>query len=63
MYRHPEGTNLEHAFILWCHILRSKCKSKAFNMDFTPLLEKILDQQVEVDNSREIDGMYELEDD
>ena len=63
MYRHPDGTDLEHAFVLWCYLLRSKCNSKAFNMDFTPLLEKILDQLVEVDNSREIDGMYELEDD
>lgn len=63
IYKHPEGTDLEHAFILWCYILRSKCESKAFNMDFTPLIEKILDQIVEVDNSREISGMYELEDD
>ena len=63
MYRHPDGTDLEHAFVLWCYLLRSKCNSKAFNMDFTPLLEKILDQLVEVDNSRDIDGMYELEDD
>ena len=63
IYRHPDGTNLEHAFLLWCYMLRTKCNSTVFNMDFSPLLEKILDQQEEVDNSREIEGMYELEDD
>ncbi len=63
IHEHPNGKTVEHAFVLWCFILRRKCNSKAFNMDFSPLLEKLLDQREEVDNSRDIDGMYELEDD
>lgn len=63
IYQHPDGRNIEHAFILWCYMIRSKCNSRAFTMDFTPLLEKLLDVAVEVDNSRDIDGMFQLEDD
>lgn len=63
IYEHPDGKSIEHAFVLWCHMLRSKCNSRAFSMDFTPLLTRILDVEVEVDNSRDIDGMFELEDD
>ena len=63
IYQHPDGRTIEHAFVLWCYLLRSKCNSRAFSMDFTPLLCRILDVEEEVDNSRNIDGMFELEDD
>ena len=63
IYQHPDGRTIEHSFILWCQLLRSKCQSRAFSMDFSPLMEKILDLAEEVDNSRDIDGMFELEDD
>ncbi len=63
IYQHPDGRSIEHAFVLWCYLLRSKCNSRAFSMDFSPLLSTILDIEEEVDNSRNIDGMFELEDD
>jgi len=44
-------------------LLRSKCNSRAYAMDFSPLLSMILDVEEEVDNSRNIDGMFQLEDD
>lgn len=63
IYQHPDGRTIEHAFVLWCYLLRSKCNSRAFSMDFSPLLSRILDVEEVVDNSRNIDDMFELEDD
>lgn len=64
VYQHPQSRNIEHAFLLWCHLLRVKCDGKAFDsMDFNELLQNLLDQEVVVDNSREVSGMFELEDD
>ena len=64
VYRHPQSRNIEHAFLLWCHLLRVKCGGKAFDsMDFNELLENLLDQEVVIDNNREVSGMFELEDD
>jgi len=63
IYQHPNGRSLECAFVLWCYLLRSKSDSRAFSMDFSPLLTKILDVEEVVDNSRKVDGMFTLEDD
>lgn len=63
VYKHPHGRGLKEAFILWCYMIRTKCQSKAFSMDFAPICERILDHTEEVDNGRSVDGMYELEDD
>ena len=63
IYSHPQSRTVENALILWCVLIRNKCQSKAFSMDFTPICEKLLDRVVEIDNSRTMDGMFELEDD
>ena len=63
VYTHPESRKIENALILWCYIIRTKCKSKAFSMDFTPVCEKLLDMEVVVDNTRSVDGFFDLEDD
>jgi hypothetical protein len=63
VYSHPQSRSIENTFVLWCFIIRTKCASKAFSMDFSPVCEKLLDRAVEIDNSRPMEGMYELEDD
>lgn len=63
VYSHPQSRRIEHAFVLWCHTIRSKCNCKAFAMDFTAVCEALLDMEIVVDNTRKIEGMFELEDD
>jgi hypothetical protein len=63
IYKHQDGKNIEHAFIVWCFILRRECSGLCFDsMDFNVIIEQILDQAEEIDNSRSIDGFFDLED-
>lgn len=64
VYEHPEGTNVEHAFIMWCYILRKECQGKCYDsMDFNVVCEQLLDQAEVVNNDRIIEGFFTLEDD
>lgn len=63
IYTHPEGRSIQHALILWCYMIRNKCNNKAFNMDFSPVCEKLLDRNEEVNNERPMEDMFQLEDD
>jgi len=62
VFAHPEGRSIEYAFVLWTYMLRTRVQSRAFSMDFTPLCEALLDKDEEVDNTRVIEGMVELDD-
>lgn len=64
LIQHPVGTQFEHAFLLWCYVLREQCQGKCFDsMDFSPIIEQLLDIEEVIDNSREIEGYYDLDDD
>ena len=64
MYRHPEGTDMKHAFIIWCYLLRKECGGKCYDsMDFNVVCEQLLDKAEVVNNDREIEGFFTLEDD
>ena len=64
VYRHPEGTDVQHAFIMWCYLLRKECDGKCYDsMDFNVVCEQILDKAEVIDNDRIIEGFFTLEDD
>ena len=64
VYEHPEGTEMKHAFIMWCYILRKECGGKCYDsMDFNVVCEQMLDQAEVVNNDRIIEGFFTLEDD
>lgn len=63
VYTHPQSNSVAHAFVLWCYMLRKHCKSRAFAMDFEPVCQRLLDKDEVVDNTRIVEGMFDLEDD
>jgi len=64
LIKNPSGGSFEHAFILWCYVLREQCDSKCFDsMDFSPIIEQILEVGEMVDNTREVVGFFDLDDD
>jgi hypothetical protein len=64
IYKHPEGADMKHAFIMWCYILRKECDGKCYDsMDFNTVCEQILDQAEIVNNDRVVEGFFTLEDD
>tara|TARA_B100000925_G_scaffold284491_1_gene259579 strand:+ start:1099 stop:2448 length:1350 start_codon:yes stop_codon:yes gene_type:complete len=64
MYRHPEGTSMKHAFIVWLTILRKECGGVCFNsMDFNPTIEAMLDKKEIVNNTRDLGIFFDLQDD
>jgi hypothetical protein len=63
LYENPDGCGIEHAFIVWLCVLRERCDGRCFDsMDFTSIIEKILDKDEQVDNTRVIDGFFDLND-
>jgi hypothetical protein len=63
VYVNSKGGDFKHAFLLWLHMLRKFCKCKAFDsMDFTELVETLLDHREVLNNSRSIPGFYDLTD-
>lgn len=64
IYKHPKGETIKHAFIVWLTILRKFCKGMCFtSMDFNPTIEAMLDEKKVVNNTREMGGWFDLEDD
>lgn len=63
IYKHPEGETMKHAFIVWLTVLRKFCKGICFtSMDFNPTIEAMLDEKKVVNNTREMEGWFDLED-
>jgi hypothetical protein len=63
IYKHPQGNTMKHAFIVWLCVLRHLCKGVCFNsMDFNPTIESMLDEKKVVNNTRELEGWFDLED-
>tara|TARA_B100001057_G_scaffold493826_1_gene589143 strand:+ start:955 stop:2304 length:1350 start_codon:yes stop_codon:yes gene_type:complete len=64
IYRHPEGTTIKHAFIVWCTLIRKHCRGVCFNsMDFNPTIESMLDKKEVVNNTRDLGIFFDLQDD
>ena len=64
VYQHPDGTSMGHAFVMWCVILRKECGGKCYDsMDFNMVCEQLLDKAEVVNNEREVDGFFTLEED
>lgn len=64
VYEHPGGTSVGHAFLLWCYILRKECEGRCYDsMDFSQLCEQLMDKKEVVNNDRNVDGFFTLEDD
>lgn len=57
-----EGGDIDNAFIMWCHILKTKCNSKPYTMDFSILTTSLFTMDSSDEENR-IEGFFTLEDD
>lgn len=64
VYKHPDGEEFRHAFVMWLSILKEKCRGVCFGcMDFNPTIESMLEAKKIVNNERDLGQFFDLQDD